>query len=176
MTTMHSDVHPRPLIILHWAMAGLIVALLAVGFLMSGADPESATRLWLSRAHVALGVSTGVALIARVIVRRRSAPVAPLPMSGVRRALQRVVHGGIYAALFAMLASGIATCALGDWSSYVVFGTATSAPDLHAIAPREGHELFAFALMGLIGVHVAGVLLHQVRLGGALRRMLPTRE
>ncbi len=173
MTTTGSDVHPRPLIILHWAMAGLIVALLAVGFLMTGADPESATRLWLSRAHVALGVVTGVSLIARVIVRRRSAPIEPLPMSGARRALMRGVHGGIYVALFALLASGMATSLLGDWASYVVSGTTTRAPDLHAIAPRGGHELFAFGLMGLVGVHVVGVLLHQIRLGGSLRRMLP---
>jgi len=155
-------------------MAAMLAALLAVGFVMTDADPDSPARLWLSRAHVALGVGTGLAVVARLIVRRRSAPIAPLPMAPARRVLLRAVHGGIYVALFALLVSGVATCALGDWSSYVVFGTTASAPDLHAIPPRQGHEVFAFALITLVGLHVAGVMLHEVRLGGALRRMLPS--
>lgn len=161
-------------IALHWISAALVVSLAAVGFLMSDADPESALRLWLSRAHAVLGVTTGVVLLARLAARVRAPALAPLPMSPTRRWVMRAVHAGIYLTLFAALASGVGTSIAGDWPGYLL-GSTPAAPDLHALAPREGHELFAFVLLGLIGAHVVGVLLHESRHGGALRRMLPAR-
>jgi cytochrome b561 len=171
---MVPDTHPKTLVALHWAMAAALVGMLAVGFLMTRADPDGPARLWLSRAHVALGVSVGLGLVTRLVVRTRSV-TAPLPMPAPRAALKRVVQGGLYAVLFALIASGISTCLLGDWSSYVVFGTTLSAPDLSAIRPRQGHGIFVYVLLGLVATHVAGVVLYEARIGGALRRMLPTR-
>ncbi len=160
-------------IALHWLMGGLLFALAVIGFVMSDAEPEGALRLWLSRAHAVLGVSMGALLLARIVIRFRSPPVAELPHStGPQRTLMKVVHVGIYVALALVLFSGMATSILGDWSSYLL-GSVPSAPDLHEIPPREGHELFVFALLGLVGAHVAGVVMHEVRKGGALRRMLP---
>lgn len=158
---------------LHWAMAALIALLAPIGWLMSDADPDGAARLWLSRAHAGLGMTLGLLLIARVVTRVRAAKVAELPGStSPQRMLMRVIHGGIYAALVVTLISGNATSILGDWPSYL-FGSTPSAPDLHPIVHREGHERFVFALLGLTLLHVGGVVLHEIRKGGALRRMLP---
>lgn len=157
---------------LHWVTAALVVSLVVVGFSMTGADAESALRLWLSRAHVALGAATGAAVIARLALRARAPKVAPLPMSRARRALMTAVHVGIYLALLLVVGSGMGTALAGEWSAYLP-GTGAGAPDLHGLAPRAGHERFVFVLLGLVAVHVAGVALHEVRLGGALRRMIP---
>lgn len=159
---------------LHWLTAALLVALVVIGFVMTGAEPESALRLGLSRAHALLGGATAVTLVARLLVRARSPKVDPLPMSRPRRALMRAVHLAMYLALLAVLASGVATSVGGDWASYLL-GQAPSAPDLGALHPRQGHGRLVVALMILIGAHVVGVLVHEVRHGGALRRMLAPR-
>jgi cytochrome b561 len=165
--------YSRAQIALHWTMGALIVVLVPMGLVMSDADPDGALRLWLSRAHAGLGMLLGALLVARAVVRLRAPKVAELPGSTpVQRTAMRVVHVGIYLALAAVLFSGSATSFLGDWPAYL-FGRTPSAPDLHEIPPREGHETFVFALLGLTLMHVAGVVLHEIRKGGAIRRMLP---
>lgn len=158
---------------LHWAMAALIAALAPIGWLMSDADPDGAARLWLSRAHAGLGMTLGLLLVARIVTRVRAPRPAELPGSTAsQRTLMRVIHGGIYAVLVVTLISGNATSILGDWPAYLL-GSTPSAPDLHPIVHREGHERFVFGLLGLTLLHVAGVMLHEIRKGGALRRMWP---
>lgn len=165
--------YSRAQMALHWAMAGLIAALAPIGWLMSDADPDGAARLWLSRAHAGLGMLLGLLLLARIVTRFRAPKVAELPGStSLQRGVMRAVHIGIYAALVLILMSGNATSIVGGWPAYLL-GSTPSAPDLHPIPHREGHELFVFALLGLTFLHVAGVMLHQVRKGGALSRMLP---
>jgi cytochrome b561 len=165
--------YSRAQIALHWAMAALIAALAPIGWLMSDADPDGAARLWLSRAHAGLGMVLGLLLVARIVTRFRAPKVAELPGStSLQRGVMRAVHVGIYAVMVLILVSGNATSILGDWPAYLL-GSTPSAPDLHPIQHREGHERFVFALLGLTFLHVAGVMLHQVRKGGALARMLP---
>ncbi|GAB4204417.1 MAG: hypothetical protein OHK0013_19330 [Sandaracinaceae bacterium] len=167
------EAYSRVQIALHWSMGALIFALVPMGFVMSDADPHGAMRLWLSRAHAGLGTLLGALLVARAVVRLRAPKVAELPGSTpIQRAAMRVVHVGIYLALAAVLLSGSAASFLGDWPAYL-FGQTPGAPDLHDIPPREGHETFVFALLGLTLTHVGGVVLHEIRKGGALRRMLP---
>ncbi len=164
--------YSRPQAALHWLTAALVVSLAVVGFLMTDAAAESALRLWLSRAHVILGAATGAAVVARLALRVRSPKVAPLAMSPPRRALMTAVHAGMYLALLLVIGSGMGAALAGEWSAYLP-GTGAGAPDLHGLAPREGHERFVLVLLGLVAVHVAGVVLHELRSGGALRRMIP---
>lgn len=160
---------------LHWLTAALVVALVTIGLVMSDADPESALRLYLSRAHGILGMTTGVMLIARLILKLRGPKVPPLPMSAARRGLLRAVHAALYVVLFMVLASGASTAIRGEWHSYL-WGPASSAPDLHELLPREAHEALVFTLLGLVAVHVIGVFLFEVQHKGALARMLPRRR
>ncbi|MFO0715051.1 MAG: cytochrome b/b6 domain-containing protein [Sandaracinus sp.] len=165
--------YSRAQIVLHWAMAAMIVALAPIGWIMSDADPDGALRLWLSRAHWGLGVGLGLLLVARIVVRLRAPKVADVhDTTPPQRIAMRVVHLGLYATIAMLLVSGTATSILGDWPSYL-FGATAHAPDLHAIEPREGHELFVFLTIVLSVLHIGGVVLHEVRKGGTLRRMLP---
>lgn len=158
---------------LHWAMAALLAALAPIGWLMSDADPGGATRLWLSRAHAGLGMLLGVLLVVRIVTRLRAPKLPEVHgTTSIQRLAMRGVHVGLYVAIALVIVSGNATSLLGDWPAYLL-GSTAAAPDLHEIAPREGHEVGVFLLLALTVAHVGGVMLHEVRKGGTLRRMLP---
>ena len=149
---------------LHWLSAALIVGLVAVGFVMSD--------LAASRLHTLSGAGLMLLVLARLVVRWRGARPAPLPLSDLHRRGVGLVHGALYAVLFGIGMSGFATGALSAWPEYLR-GELAEAPALEALATRELHEALVFALLGLIALHVGGVFVHELRLGGALRRMLP---
>lgn len=158
---------------LHWSAALLVVALAALGFVMSDADPAGEARLWMSRAHVGLGWTLVFVTLARLVSRRRQ-NVEPIAMAPMHRRAASWIEGATY--LFVLLAalSGIGTVVTGGWASYL--GGGVPAPDLEALLAREAHESFVFALLGLALTHAAGVVIHELRVGGALRRMLPSRS
>lgn len=157
---------------LHWLGATLLVGIGAAGFVMSDLPAGSSERLLLSRMHTVFGVTLMLVTIARLLVRRRSRAVAPLPLSDLHRRGVTVIHGLLYGVTFAIGMSGALTGATSAWPDYVL-GRLSNAPALHEIAAREAHEVLVFALLGLVSAHVGGVMVHQLRKGGSLRRMVP---
>lgn len=155
---------------LHWLSVVLVVVLAALGFVMSDADPSGAARLWMSRAHVGLGWLLVFVTIGRLVSRRRE-NVEPLPLAPTHRRVAVAVEGATYFFVLLACASGVATVVAAGWPAYL--GGGVPAPDLEELAPREAHESFVFALLGLAITHAAGVVIHELRVGGALRRMLP---
>ena len=83
-----------------------------------------------------------------------------------------MTHALLYAVTFAIGASGFVTGARSEWPDYLR-GQLAEAPALETLASREAHEVLVFALLGLVLLHVGGVMLQQVRKGGVLRRMVP---
>ena len=83
-----------------------------------------------------------------------------------------MIHALRYVVTFAIGASGFITGARGAWPDYLR-GQLAEAPALEALASREAHEVLVFVLLGLVLLHVGGVMLQQVRTGGVLRRMVP---
>ncbi|HRG95387.1 MAG TPA: cytochrome b/b6 domain-containing protein [Polyangiaceae bacterium] len=161
-----------PSVALHWLAATLIVGLATAGFVMTNLPTDSTGRLLMSRLHTFSGATLMVVTVARLVVRRRGPAVAPLPVSDLHRRGVGVVHGLLYAVTFALGASGFVTGARSAWPDYLG-GHLTGAPPLEALASRQAHEVLVFALLGLVLVHVAGVMLQQVRGGGVLARMAP---
>ncbi len=160
---------------LHWSSAAIIVMLGAAGFVMSDLPPESGLRLLLSRLHTVLGVTLMALTVARLVVRRRGEPPAPLPLAPLHRRGAGIVQGLLYATIFALGASGLVTALRSAWPSYVR-GELARAPALEHVASRELHESLVFVLLALVALHVGGVVVHEVRRGGALRRMIPSRR
>lgn len=159
-------------VVLHWLAAALIVGLATAGFVMTDLPADSSVRLLISRMHTLGGVTLMLLTVARVIVRRRGPTVTPLPVSELHRRGVGVTHALIYAVTFAIGASGFVTGARSAWPDYLR-GQLAEAPALEAIASRQAHEVLVFALLGLVLLHVGGVMLQQVRKGGVLRRMVP---
>src|SRR5260370_20003362 len=98
-----SRYHPV-LVSLHWLLAVLIVAALAVGFFvlaaMENADPRQIAGL---RGHVAGGMLILALMILRFIVRLLTARPAPA------NRLAPIVHYGFYVLVVVMAGTGFAT-------------------------------------------------------------------
>ena len=159
---------------LHWGSALLVFGLFGLGLWMSGLDFFDSA----ARPAYALHKSGGVLLLALLVVRllwRLVSPApAPLVSSNAQRLVTTAVHGLLYAGVLALCVSGY-LLATAEGRSIEVFGL-FSLPPLLALPDElagEAHELLAWALILLSGLHAAAALYHHVVLGDAtLRRML----
>lgn len=157
---------------LHWASAALIVGLATAGFVMTDQAPDSSLRLLLSRLHTVFGITLMLVTVIRLVTRLLARAPEPLTLTPLHRRFVAFVHASLYAVLFGLGASGAITGALSAWPDYLR-GSLERAPELEQLASREVHESLVFVLGALIFLHVAGVAVHEVRVGGALRRMVP---
>jgi len=158
--------------VLHWASVALIVGLAAAGFVMTDLPPDSSLRLLLSRLHTVSGLTLMLLTVSRLAVRWRGKSPAPLPLAPLHRRGVSVVHALLYAAMFALGASGFLTGVRSTWPDYLR-GELAMAPELERLASRQVHEVLVFVLLSLIALHVGGVLVQELRCGAALRRMVP---
>jgi cytochrome b561 len=158
--------------VLHWASVVLIVGLAAAGFVMTDLAPDSSLRLLLSRLHTVSGLTLMVLTVSRLAVRWRGTSPAPLPLAPLHRRGVSAVHALLYAAMFGLGASGFLTGVRSTWPGYLR-GELAMAPALERLASRQVHGVLVFVLLGLIALHVGGVVVQELRGGGALRRMLP---
>lgn len=167
-----SDRWPTKSVALHWVSAAVIMGMGAAGFVMSDLAPDSSLRLLLSRSHTLFGFTLMALTALRLVTRWRGPSPDPLPLPPLHRRGVDLVHKLIYVVVFALGASGAFTAARSTWPEYIR-GAIARAPELEHVASREVHESLVFALVALIALHVGGVVVQELRGGGALRRMLP---
>lgn len=163
---------------LHWT----ILALLVVQFIVAWTMPEI-HRNTKPETLINLHISLGVVILALAVVRLawRATHGEPVPEDGlppwqVRSA--RLVHWLLYLLLFALPILGWINA---SWRGFPVIMFGVQLPKLVAThAPGFGwtgdvHSLLAtYALLGLVGLHVAAALYHYfVRRDRVLQRMLP---
>jgi cytochrome b561 len=162
------------LIVLHWLLAALILLALLMGSLsLAGMPNTSPDKVGALRGHMIVGTLIGLLMLVRLVVRWRLP--RPAPARTGRPALDllsRAVHVALYLLVFAMAGSGVAM-ALAAGLPEIVFGGAGALPErFDHLLPRAVHGVVALALMGLVGLHVAGALYHQfVRRDRLLARM-----
>jgi len=157
---------------LHWLAAALIVALATAGFLMTNLAVDSAARLLVARMHTLGGATLMLLTVARLVLRRRGPAVSPLPVSELHRRGVVAIHALLYGVTFLIGATGFVTGARSAWPDYLR-GQLAKAPALETLASRAAHAALVFVLLGLVLLHVGGVVLQQARGGGVLRRMAP---
>lgn len=161
-----------PAIALHWALAAAIFVALPLGFLAAHA-PDRGQATSLLRIHVPLGILILLLTVARAIWRYRHAPPpSPSGESHWLSALARVSHLLLYVVPISLSASGLALLALSGAGPIVFARARGTLPDFTQFPPMAVHAAAAFALIGLLGLHVAAVVYHQVyRRDGLLARM-----
>lgn len=162
------------LVLLHWSIAVLVVAMLALGALalvkIPNADPMKVEGL---RTHMTGGLAILGLMLVRLIVRLQSArPAAAATGNRWLDRLAWVSHRALYIVVIAMAAAGL-TMGIETGVVALVFGGHPSIPDDFWIYPiRTVHYALSRVLMVLIVLHVFGAAFHTfIRRDGLLGRM-----
>ena len=165
---------------LHW----LIVALLIVQFILAWTMPEirrDTPVTTLIGLHFSFGVSILAVAVIRLLLRVvRGVPVPEAGIPGWQETSSQIVHWLLYALLLIVPLLGWINA---DFRGMPVGLVGFEMPPLIAArAPGwqwtgDVHGLLAnYAMLALVGIHVAAALYHHFVMGdGVLRRMLPGR-
>ena len=160
----------------HWTVAALIVFLGILGLLFDEM-PRDIRPFWIN-VHASVGLVYFVLVIARFGWRFVSPPPAlPTDVGEFSRRASHAAHHLLYALMLAIPVFGIIAFVWhGRAFNYGTFQLSFGVPTNPAVyRPVETvHQLLAYALFAIAGLHAAVALWHQfVRRDGILIRMLP---
>ncbi|MEJ8796809.1 cytochrome b [Trinickia caryophylli] len=168
------------LIVLHWLIAICIIALLALGLYMVGLPKGLPMKATLINLHKSLGLTVFLLVLIRIMVRAAvHRPPLP-PMRPWQRAAARTTQVFLYVGMLALPLTGY----LG--SSFNTYGTrfwglllpkwGWDDPGLRAVFFGT-HDVLAYAMIGLVALHMLGALKHQlIDRDGLMETMLPRRS
>lgn len=171
-------------IVLHWLLALVVLGLFGMGLYMADL-PFSPQRLKLYNWHKWAGMSFLMLSVLRLLWRLLNRPPAlPAAITQAMPTWQtrayHATHHLLYVLFFAVPLAGWAYSSAAGFS-IVLFGQ-LPLPDLLAVNKdlaeqiKPLHELLAFALVGLAGLHMAAALKHHwLDRDGLLLRILPSR-
>ena len=168
-----SRYHPI-LVTLHWIIAVLVVAALALGALVMAKLPNTAAmKTEALRSHMIGGGLILILMLARLFVRMRTAH--PAAATTGNPALDRIAwasHRLFYVLVLAQACSGLFMALQTRLPDTVFGGQGTLPADFWIFPVRYVHYATARLLMALIALHVTGGLYHTLVLrDGLLRRM-----
>ena len=161
----------------HWTLAALIVFMGGLGLLFDDI-PKASRPFWIN-VHGSVGLIYLALVIARLGWRAGHRP-PPMPASvgAFWRRASSGAHHVMYVLMLAIPAAGIIAYVWhGRSFDYGLFQLNPGIPadELIFHPAEEIHQLLAYSLFALVGLHVAGALWHQyVRRDGVLLRMLPS--
>jgi cytochrome b561 len=171
--------------LLHWILALALIAAIGIGLYMVSLS-FSPQRLKLYNWHKWLGVSILLLSLLRLGWRLANKPPAlPAAMQAKMPAWQHKAHHGTHHALYALFflvpLLGWAYSSAAGFP--IVFLGLVPLPDWVPVSPalaetiKPLHQWSAYALAGLIVLHIAAALKHQlIDRDGLLLRMLPERR
>jgi cytochrome b561 len=163
--------------VLHWLVVALLLAQYLIGWLMPDIKRNMSPGVGMTW-HISIG-TTILALIVMRLIWRLTHPVAPeSSLLAYQRITSESVHWLLYLLVLATTLSGWLFASARGWTiSWFFLGrmpmlTAGNQALVHMI---DGwHQDFEWALLILIGVHVASAFLHLLYYrDGVMRRMLP---
>ena len=173
-------------VVLHWAIAALIVVQLCLGWYMNEIVPDhSPAQDRVQDIHVTVGLSILILVLVRIGVRLTH-PAPPLPRTLHRweRVLARISHWLFYVLLLVMPLTGWALVSVRH-EGIPFFGLAWPAipglghlakPEARAVGRvlKETHiSILIWIVLANLALHVAGALKHQFDGSPVLWRMLP---
>lgn len=164
--------------LLHWLIAAGIIGMIALGWIMEDLSP--ADRYAVIQVHKATGLVILTLVAVRIVWRLvNRVPDLPNHMPVHERLLAHATHYGLYALMVAQPLSGwimASASSLPIGEVYGLFGI----PDLMATSEsvedtaNSLHSAFAWAIIALLVLHIAGALKHHIiQRDNVLRRMLP---
>ena len=167
--------YDRRTIFFHW-LTVLLVALQWLGAHTIDWFPRGALRGDARSLHIVAGVALGIVIAARLGWRWTKGRQLPHADRGALQLAARLVHGGLYVLLVAVVMLGLLNVWVRGDSLFGVF----SIPKL-AVASKDLreqiqalHALAANAILTVAALHSAAALWHQYALrDGLLGRMIP---
>lgn len=189
MSAQSAERYSNVAIALHWLIAVMIIGQIAGGFYMHNLPREQAElKFELFQLHKSFGITVLLLTLFRIGWRLTHKPPAlPVKMAGWEKLLARGAHLGFYALLLALPLVGWAVVSSSPLAGSVqtyLFGVIhwPHLPFFEGVEDRKGlshdfgelHEYLAFTMIGLIGLHVAAALKHQlIDRDEVLSHMLP---
>lgn len=161
--------------VIHWIMAFLIMSdlLIAQRF---GQEMELADRMQSRIAHVIIGSTVAILLIARLVLRvRHGAPEYAATMPDWQKWAARIGHVALYGLMILLIVTGLiaASQATPQIELSSGFSLAIGSPTEDSFKQvRILHEAVTKALIAMIAIHICAALYHQfVAKDGILGRM-----
>ena len=178
--------YPGSMRALHWLRALVVIGTLSVGLLMVNLPDDLPAKFeQLYPKHKQFGLLALLLGLVQLVLRTRARQRLPAPPAGLRpweRALSTFVHRAFYALLIIVPLMGYSMSSTYTQSDGVPFFFFGQLPEL---LPKNDnwfevfrwlHRIFAYTLLALVVLHVAGALKHRFldRNGqtDVLRRML----
>lgn len=151
------------LVVLHWLLAAVIIAMLVSGVFWLAPMPSSAAKVEALRWHMSTGMAILGLMLVRFIVRIASShPARASTGSALLDRIAVTAHYGFYALVLFMAATGMTTAILAGLNKSVFQGSGDPLPSSFVSYPSfVMHAFGAFTLIGLIGLHAAAALYHQ---------------
>ncbi len=169
--------YDRVSVALHWGTAVLVAGLWLLAQVID-LFPPGAGRVGARSAHIVLGLALAGLIVLRLLWRWLfAAPIAPVD-PGLLGRIAAYGHLLLYAALFAVLVTGVANAWIRGDSLFGLFSFPAPAAGNRTLRHLAGevHEVAANAILILAGLHAVAALAHHFILRDeTLRRMLPQR-
>jgi cytochrome b561 len=168
-------------IVLHWMIAGLMIGLIILGFIMVRTDIDPELQFSLYQWHKSFGMTALALSIVRVIwwlANRNPDPVADLSRIEARSA--SVVHIALLGLTLAIPLAGWAVASTSTLGIPTLLFDSILVPHLPMQKSAEAeafwtatHALLAYGLGGLVFLHAAAALHHEfLRRDKVLSRMI----
>jgi cytochrome b561 len=158
--------YSRVAILLHWVIAALILVNLYLGlFHEDMSKPVRATMMFY---HKSIGLTVLALTLVRLAWRlgHRPPPYDPA-LTRWERGLARATHWSFYILLIALPLTGwLLVSTGGKATSFFGLFDMPALPVSHADGPHDAfeslHNVFGWAMLALVALHVAGALKHQL--------------
>jgi len=162
------------LVALHWLLALLIIAALALAALVMARIPNTdPMKMEALSSHMIGGGLILVLMLLRVLVRTNTAhPPEAEVGNPFLRSVAWMSHRALYALVLVQAGCGVVLALQAHLPEIVFLHHGTLPADFWAFPARRIHYVVSRALMALIALHVTGALYHAlVRRDGLLSRM-----